>query len=288
MQWFFKLLSKLPLACLRGIGGAVGTLVFRSSKKMQRITKENLCGAGFFNSEVYANSGREAGIQSLESIWVWYRPRDEVLTHVEVSDRAMKLIGDAMRDSSVPVVFMTPHIGCFEVLPVWLSRTFFKETGRNITVLFRPPKNALLRKIVGEARQTPGVEAVPTTISGVKKVIKNLRRGHTFGALPDQVPSGGEGVWADFFGRPAYTMTLAVRVSDQFNARRIFAWGKRTEFGWQLDAVEWNDELSGCLEKDVLAMNRRIEEIIGMFPEQYAWSYNRYKCPRGVERPSTE
>ena len=117
---------------------------------------------------------------------------------------------------------MTPHVGCFEVLPVWLAHRFFTETKRNITILYRPPKKEVLRRIVGEARQAPGIEAVPTNLAGVKRVIRNLRLGHTFGALPDQ---------------------------------------------------------------DARLMNRRIEEIVRRLPEQYAWSYNRYKVPRGALPP---
>ena len=94
----------------------------------------------------------------------------------------------------------------------------------------------ILRAVVGEARQAPGIEAVPTNLAGVKHVIRSLRNGNTFGALPDQVPSNGEGVWADFFGRPAYTMTLPVRVAKQFNAVRIFAWGVREKNGWRIEA----------------------------------------------------
>ena len=145
-----------------------------------------------------------------------------------------------------------------------------------------------IRAVVGEARQAPGIEAVPTDLAGVKKVIRNLRAGHTFGALPDQVPSHGDGVWADFFGRPAYTMTLPVRVARQFDAVRIFAWGVRTRNGWKVDAALWDEPLTGDLRKDAAGMNRMIESVIRRIPDQYAWSYNRYKRPRGAPPPEAQ
>ena len=185
-------------------------------------------------------------------------------------------------DSGRPIVFLTPHVGCFEVLPVWFAATFFERTGRGISILYRPPKVSLLRKIVGEARQAPGIQACPTTMAGVNKMIRNMKQGHTFGALPDQVPSKGEGVWADFFGRPAYTMTLPVRVAHQFKADRFFVWGVRSGDGWRIEAVKWDEPLTGDTEKDAEAMNRQIEAVIRRMPEQYAWSYNRYKTPAGA------
>ena len=49
----------------------------------------------------------------------------------------------------------------------------------------------------------------PADLSGVRRLVRALKRGEAIGMLPDQVPSSGEGVWAPFFGRHAYTMIVA-------------------------------------------------------------------------------
>ena len=281
MYWLLKLCSMLPLRFLQVVGAGIGELTFKLSPSLQKHTRDNLALAGYHDEALFERVGRIAGRQVMESIWVWYRPAEMVLQRVTVSDKTYSIVHETMK-SDRPIVFMTPHVGCFEVLPVWIAATFWKETGRNISVLYRPPKKDILRKIVGEARQAPGIEACPTTIVGVKKIIRNLRDGHTFGALPDQVPSKGEGVWADFFGKPAYTMTLPVRVAKQFDAVKIIGWGRRTGHGWELEAEVWDEPMTGDLEKDCRAMNAKIEEIIRRMPEQYAWSYNRYKVPAGA------
>ena len=286
MHLLMQLLSKLPLRVLQLLGAVIGECAFWLAPTYRRRTRANLRAAGYDDKHLFASVGRNAGRQAMESIWVWYRPVEEVLRKVRVTPHAAELIGTAMR-SNRPIVFMTPHVGCFEVLPVWLAGTFFKETGRNITILYKPPKKTVLRRLVGEARQAPGIEAVPTNLNGVKRVIRNLRAGHTFGALPDQVPSRhGDGVWATFFGRAAYTITLPVKVAEQFEAVRIFAWGTRQSHGWTIDAEEWREPLSGDGRQDAEAMNRHIEGIIRRMPSQYAWSYNRYKCPKGIKRPA--
>lgn len=281
MNCFFKLLSRLPLRLLQTVGAAVGELTFWLSPGYRRRTRENLRQAGYDEDELFRRAGRAAGRQALESVWLWYRPADEVMARVDADEETTKLVGDAMR-SGRPIVFMTPHVGCFEVLPVWLADTFWEETKRSIAILYRPPKRDFLKKLVGEARHAPGIEPVPTNLSGVKRIIRMLREGHTFGALPDQVPAHGDGVWSDFFGRPAYTITLPVKVARQFDAIRIFAWGERSGRGWKVRAVEWTEPLTGDMQKDVDAMNRMIESIIRRMPAQYAWSYNRYKIPSGM------
>ena len=288
MHWLFKLLSLLPLRVLQLIGAGIGGLTFKMSATLRKRTKENLAQAGYTDEQLPERIGRNTGRQALESLWVWYRPAETVLKRVSVTPKAQKIIEEAMTGQR-PIVFMTPHIGCFEVLPVWLASNYYERTQRKIAVLYRPPRNPILLKIVGQARQAPGIDACPTTISGIKRVIRGLRNGHTFGSLPDQVPSFGEGVWVDFFGKPAYTMTLPVKVARQFDAVRIFAWAHRDNHGWTLDAECWEDELSGDMKTDVLEMNKRIENIVRRMPEQYGWSYNRYKHVSGTPpRPTVD
>lgn len=281
MTFLLKLFALLPLWFLQGFGALFGELTFRLSSEVRQRTIENLKQAGLDHSVSITQLARSAGRQSMESLWVWYRSPNTVMKKVTVDPASQDLIDHYMRTGR-PIVFMTPHVGCFEVLPVWFEHAYYGATHRKIMVLYRPPKNPWLRKVVGQARQSEGIEPCPTTVSGVKRIIKNLRLGHTFGALPDQVPSSGEGVWASFFGRDAYTMVLPLRVAKQFNAVRIFAWGIRTASGWEIQAKEWTTELTGDLEADASAMNYEIEQIIRAIPDQYAWSYNRYKTPKGA------
>jgi KDO2-lipid IV(A) lauroyltransferase len=51
------------------------------------------------------------------------------------------------------------------------------------------------------------------------------------GLLPDQVPPDGMGVWAPFYGRPAYTMTLAARLVQQTGAALLLIWAERLPAG---------------------------------------------------------
>jgi len=62
-------------------------------------------------------------------------------------------------------------------------------------------------------------------------MIRALRRGEAVGLLPDQVPPQGMGVWAPFFGQPAYTMTLATRLVQQTGAALLLIWAERLPQG---------------------------------------------------------
>jgi Kdo2-lipid IVA lauroyltransferase/acyltransferase len=98
------------------------------------------------------------------------------------------------------------------------------------------------------------------------------------------VPGAGEGTWADFFGRPAYTMTLVTRLQQATGAAVVMGYAERLKDGrgYRLHA----EELSAA-ELDEAGLNRAIERLVRRCPEQYLWSYNRYKVPAGAAPPGT-
>ena len=126
----------------------------------------------------------------------------------------------------------------------------------------------------------------PADVSGVRSLIKALKRNQAVGMLPDQAPKTGEGVWLPFFGRPAYTMTLAARLTET-GAVPLLAWGERLP-GGQGFRLHFSPPFA-AIEGDTLTraacINREMERLILQKPEQYLWGYNRYKHPGGAEPP---
>ena len=116
----------------------------------------------------------------------------------------------------------------------------------------------------------------------MRQVLKALRQGQAVGLLPDQVPPAGLGVWAPFFGRSAYTMTLAARLAQQSGAQVRVLWGERLPAGrgYCLHCRDLQAPLSASLEEAVAQINVEMERLIRECPQQYLWSYARYKEPR--------
>jgi len=179
------------------------------------------------------------------------------------------------------VLFLTPHMGCFEIAAQALALRFSQKHGPG-TVLYRPSRHAGLNEIMALARQRPGLEAVPTTLAGVRQMIKALRSGRAVGLLPDQVPPEGMGRWAPFFGQSAYTMTLAARLALQTGARVVLIWGERLPWGrgYRLHTQVLGHALSADLDTAVVQINQAMERLILQCPSQYIWGYARYKTPR--------
>jgi Kdo2-lipid IVA lauroyltransferase/acyltransferase len=101
------------------------------------------------------------------------------------------------------------------------------------------------------------------------------------------VPQQGEGVWADFFGQPAYTMSLPAKLQRMTGATVILAYAERLPrgVGYVLRFMPFEQTLGNAPERQI---NASMEQLIARSPAQYFWSYNRYKTPAGIPRPATE
>jgi KDO2-lipid IV(A) lauroyltransferase len=179
------------------------------------------------------------------------------------------------------IVCLTPHLGCFEVTAQAYAQRF-GQGDKPMTVLFRPPRQHWLRQVVLASRLRPGLQTAPTTLSGVKQMIKALKKGESVGLLPDQVPPQGMGLMAPFFGRAAYTMTLSARLIQQTGATVLLAWGERLPWGCGFRVHV--RPLGVALPADLLAattvINQAMETLVRQCPGQYLWGYARYKQPR--------
>ncbi len=181
------------------------------------------------------------------------------------------------------ILFLTPHLGCFEIAAqAYAAR--YGVTGQPMTVLFRPPRKTWLHEVVMQSRQRPGLATASTTMAGVKQLIKALKSGQCVGLLPDQVPPDGLGVWAPFFGKPAYTMTLSARLALQTGATVLVAWGERLSWGrgYVVHVMPMQQTLSVDMAEAAAQINQAMELMILQKPQQYLWGYARYKTPKGV------
>ena len=148
----------------------------------------------------------------------------------------------------------------------------------------------VLQPLINAGRSRGNMHIAPADVGGVRRLIKALRAREAVGMLPDQVPGNGEGAWLPFFGRPAYTMTLAARLSEVAGVTTIFAWAERLPggAGFHLRLRPPLTPLEGDTEARAAAINREMEAQIRENPAQYLWGYNRYKRPSGAPAAPTQ
>ncbi len=272
LQALFRFASRLPLSWFHAMGSLLGRIVYVLSPRYAARLRENLWKSGVCSGEkeqarLLDRSVKEAGKSVMELIPVWFGR--EMAEKVECEDWHL---AEEAKAAGKGVLFLTPHLGCFEISARYTSRYM------PITVLYRRPKLSWVEPFMLSGRKYANL--APADVSGVRRLLRALKKGEAVGLLPDQAPGAGEGEWADFFGRPAYTMTLVGKLQKATGAAIIMAFAERLPAG-----KGYRLHLEALPEKEITPaeLNRHIEEMVKKSPEQYLWSYNRYKVPAGAK-----
>ena len=275
-----RVLARLPLSWLHGAGAALGWLVYRVSPSYAARLRDNLYTSGVCSGDARCREllravVAEAGKGIVELIAVWFGTDDKV-ARLAVACDGWSVV-EAARARGKGIIIVTPHLGCFEMVSLYFVQRL------PMTVMYRPPKLAWLEPVTIAGRTRWQATVAPANLRGVRTFYRTLQHGGTVGLLPDQAPGAGEGVWADFFGRPAYTMTLAVRLQRATGATVIMVFAERLPDG---RGYHLHFEELPTAQFDEAALNRAVETQVRRRPEQYLWSYNRYKVPAGASPPS--
>lgn len=267
-----KLLARLPLGAVHALGATLGWASYLGYKKYANLMVQNLQLSHLtkdsitFKKTLHRNIS-ETGKAFLETFAIWFSDYKKLSkwyqgctgwNHVESAIKAGK-----------GIIFLTPHLGCFEITSLYYGQF------HPITVLFRPPRQPWLMPLINEGRQRGQVSLAPANQQGVKQLLQALKRGEAVGILPDQAPHEGEGEWAPFFGRSAYTMILASKLAEKTGAQVLMAFGERLPYGRGYHIHIKPIQAGGIATTSLL--NAEIEKAIAQCPSQYMWVYDRYK-----------
>ena len=289
MRWYIaivyfllRLVGRLPLRWLHGIGAGVGWLIWACHAPMRHRAHVSLSLAitqsGSKTRQLLRATLLESGKALLEVAKIWNGDPAKALTLVH-EVRGADLF-DAALHAGHGLIVAAPHLGCWEVLNFWLcSRT-------PLAIAYRPPRLAALEPLLIKARGALAPEQVPAEgTTGVRKLFKRLSAGGVLGILPDQQPKQGEGEFAPFFGTPALTMVLLSRLAHRTGATVLFAFAERLPrgAGYRIHILPAPEGIADAdLPTAVAALNRGVEDCVRIAPAQYTWSYKRYsKRPPG-------
>lgn len=268
-----QLYARLPLVIIHGLGAMIGWLIFICNRKIAFQIKSNLTQASITNNAADTlttarKSAIETGKGVAETLAIWFKPQQKVEKWVS-SCQGWSHVETALANQK-GIIFLTPHLGCYEITALHFA------SQHPISILYRPHRKNWLAPIVESGRMRTNITLAPTNMKGVRTLLRTLKQGGAIGILPDQVPGAGEGEWVDFFGRPAYTMTLVNKLKEATDATILLAFGERLSWGrgYIVHIEPFADEISPR------GVNQAIERLIRKYPTQYLWSYNRHKQPK--------
>jgi KDO2-lipid IV(A) lauroyltransferase len=287
VTFLFRLLARLPLGANHALGALLGRIAFLASPRLRRRALENLAASGALPAGATLAAAARANAAEMgkgvtELGWALFRPEESVAL-VQARDGWADV--ERLRGAGRPIVFVTPHLGAYDVAGRWLWKRL------PILAMYRPHKIGWVDRLLREGRNTgatgEGTNVAPATLAGVRRLLKHLRNGGCSVVLPDQVPGLGEGEWAPFFARPAYTMTLLARLQQASGAALVFCYAERLAQGrgYAMHFVPLDEPLPADRAAAARKVNEMVERLVAACPLQYLWAYNRYKRPAGAPPP---
>ena len=287
MTALFRLLGKLSLRLNHAVGAVAGWLAWCASSRHRSLTRENINLYGKYTDmdaveRLVKTSIAEQGKGITELAIAWTAPVARLYALVRTCSGWEHV--DAAKAQLRAIIFVTPHLGCYDIAGRYL------ESRIPVTALYRPPKQKWLEPLMQHGRVRGEGNTATADAGGVRTLLKTLKNGGNVIILPDQVPApeqGGDGVWADFLGKPAYTMTLLPRLAQSANAVVLFFFAERLPggAGYHVHIEPMNEVFSADKHVAAHQTNAMVEQLIAMAPAQYLWGYNRYKRPAGSPPP---
>lgn len=282
----FRLFSFLSLRSAHLFGKFLGKCLWVKNGRTRKITEKNLelCFpdmAPSARNDLAQESLQQLGMMTIELGASWFWPVEKLLETITVVDGLEYLEQAYLQKKGV--VVLAPHLGNWEILGLYLSAKYI------MTGLYQPPAYASMDKMMYEARGRNGIKLVPTNTSGVKSLLKALRRGEVTMILPDQVPPKKSGEFAPFFDIPTLTATLAQNLISRTRAAVVVAGLLRLEETNEFRLVfrpVANDIYSTDTIAALRALNKGVEAVILESPAQYQWEYKRFRrVPPGHVQP---
>lgn len=286
LKFIFKLLAHLPLRVVHFLGNGLGYMMYLFDKSDRQRIENHLKMANLpHDKNVVLRVCQETVKSGLELPIAFFRQPEQIVSLFREIHGWQHI--QAAIDAKQGLLLMTPHIGSYDLAGRYIS----EHLPFALTAMYKPPKIKALDNIMQQGRIRGKGKTAPTNLQGVKQIIKALRAGEATIVLPDHVPNpydGGEGVWVDLFGQPAYTMTLAGKLANLKNVQTLFFVGERLPDGqgFALHIEPLSGSLNGDKHHDARVINENVERWIRRFPQQYLFAYNRYKQPWGApDRP---
>lgn len=270
--------SLFPLSYIRRLGRVVGVMMLAFSPRLRKRIKDNLlktqmCDVSQVN-ELSRATAENLGMLFLETLFISWQRSKRYNFYLCSKTNGFEEV-EKVCNANSPVLFLTPHVGNFEII---LKRTAYLLKTKKFTVLYKPDKNKWWNELMVDGRTENNIVPVPTTKAGIAGILKALKNGEIVGVLPDSIASQGDGVWTEFFDNRVFATTLAAKLSLMPNVKTFIVACYRNKNGFEANYIPFS---ATC--RDVTTTVQEIyhilEEIVKKHPEQFYWSYDRFRVP---------
>lgn len=170
-----------------------------------------------------------------------------------------------------PIVALTAHTGNWDLLAAYVI-----ARGLKVSTIGREARNPDLQVALRAMRDAYGIETIwRSDKSGVKRIVGCFKERRIIAALIDQ-DTRVDSCFVPFFGTPAKTPSALIELGKRFDARFVTAFIVRTKgTNFEIHIREIDSTLT--TEAILTEYNRRLEEVLRRYPDQWVWFHKRWR-----------
>ena len=288
IDWLVTFIIRILGVIIRGLpkryalllGSGLGDFLYFALKKRRQIALENLRIA--FGDEmsideqaqVCRRSFQQIGKTAIEFLRFPKLTFENIWEEVTVEGKEHLI--QALNQGKGAIVFL-PHFGNWELLAL-VYGALIPDQAKAIAF---PLKNRYLNTLVSQYRERLSLKLI-TRRQAVRETLRALKENYAIGFFADQ-NAGREGVFVDFFGKPASAVRGPATLALKTGAPLLLSMEVRqsNDRHHVIITPEIDLEISGDLEQDVQTNTAHILKIlegyIRQYPDQWLWTHNRWK-----------
>lgn len=276
------LIHFLPFRVIVAIGNGVGALLYLVAADRRRVGTINirLCfpdKSDQARRQLLCDHFKMFARSLIERSVLWWASAERISSLIRVEGVEHF---DAIK--GLPAILLTPHFVGMDVGGQWVAQH------TDTVCMYANQKNIYLTELLLKKRARFRNQLLYSRQQGLRPIIKGMRAGMPFIYPPDQDQGVKDGVFVQFFGVPAATMTSVSRIAQMTGAKvvpgitRVLPGGE----GYVLTFYPaWENFPSSNDVADARRMNEFIEQRILEMPEQYFWLHKRFKTrPEGEKK----
>ena len=271
LLFIFKILGYKLASIIGGlIGKSIGPL-FRSKKKILSNISKALPEIGEKNTKLiikkmWENYGRILA----EYMFIKNFRNSKYKKFLTIEGQE---ILNEIKDSKEPVVFISGHFNNFELMAMQIEKS-----GINLAAIYRPLNNIFLNKIMEKIRtEYICQKQIKKGGSGTRELLESFKNNYSIAIMIDQRVS--ESIKVNFFNQKASTTTIPAQLFKKFGSKIVPIYIERTNGVYFKMTVNRPIilEKESTIEEITLKLNKWLEKMILVNPDQWIWSHNRWK-----------
>ena len=272
--FLFALFKILGFKLSSNIGGQIGKLFgpfFRSRKKILLNVKKAFPNVEEKKLELIINNmWKNYGRILSEYMFIKNFRNSKLGKFFTVEGQE---ILNEISSSNEQVIFVSGHFNNFELMAMQIEKS-----GISLAAIYRPLNNIFLNKIMERIRKKYICKnQIKKGRSGTRELLESFKKKNSIALMIDQRVS--EGIKSNFFNQPALTTTIPAQLVKKFGCKIVPIYIERINniyFKMTVNKPIIYEKIT-TLEEITLDLNKKLEKMILLNPDQWIWSHNRWK-----------